>query len=98
MFACSHCPVPSRTDQKAPGYISYSVDCETREKFELPEPEYFILELKNTFRGSFSINKWDLIHGWKDGSVCTNQSMYGTTLKKIRIKIVCSSQKMLKNI
>ena len=40
--------------------------------------------------------KLDLFQGWKDGSASKNQSVYYTTLMKWRMKIVWSSQQMLK--
>ena len=36
--------------------------------------------------------KWDLSQGYKDGSICTNQSMWYTILTNCRIKIIWSFQ------
>ena len=44
----------------------------------------------NTSKGSYTMIKWDLFQGCQDGSTSTNQSMYNTTLRKWRRKIIAS--------
>ena len=49
-------------------------------------------EINNTWKGSYTMTKWGLSQGCKNGSISVNQSMWYTTLSNWRIKVIWLSQ------